>query len=91
MWPVGAVSKTTWSKPGRVARKQPDELIEGGDLGGAGAGELLPHRCLLLGRGRGSHLLEDTGPVGLGRGLGIDVQGDKARHARHRPWRVGQR
>ncbi len=43
--PVGAVSNTTWSKAvgGAGVAQQLGELVEGGDLDGAGARELLLH------------------------------------------------
>jgi hypothetical protein len=43
VWPVGAVSKTTWSNAAvaPVVAEQLRELVERGDLHGARAGELL--------------------------------------------------
>ena len=85
VWPVGAVSKTTWSKPVRVVGEQPGELVEGGDLGGAGARELLAHRRqLLVGCWPRASAPAPAGGRPRPRPPGR-CSSPKARHARHRP------
>ena len=66
----------------RRAGQQLGELVEGGDLGGAGPRQLLLHapEC-----GLGQHLAvwaHNALAVGPGGGLRVDVQGPKAGHAR---------
>jgi hypothetical protein len=67
------------------------ELVERGDLDSAGARELLldaAHRGVRQHASvRTDHLLA----VGMRRGLGIDVEGEKARHAGHRTRLTGER
>ena len=65
-----------------IARQQTDELVEGGDLRGAGAGELLAHGAAFGVRALSRHLCDHAHPVGLGRDVGIDVQ-------RIETWRTG--
>ena len=74
-----------------AAGQQRGELVERGDLGGAGARELLAHRGALGVIGLGAHLADHAGAVGLGRRLRIDVEHRQARRTRHRHRRVAQR
>lgn len=72
-------------------RQKLRELIEGGDLGGAGTRELLAHEVHLLSRSLRAHLFNDTGTVVLRRGFRIDVQDHQARNPWHRNRMVAQR
>ena len=63
---------------GRISQ-QISEFVEGGDLGGAGAGKLLLDALqLCLGNGAAQRT-EDAGSIGGGRCLGIDLKGVKPR------------
>ena len=75
----------------RLTGQQRGELVEGGDLGGAGARELLAHRCALLVAGARLQLRQHALAVGLGGAVGVDVEHLQPRHARHRHRLVGQR
>ena len=59
-----------------VVCQQADEFVEGGNLCGAGAGELFAHGgAVLLARPR-SHLAEHAQTVVFGCRFGIDVHGE---------------
>lgn len=74
----------------RIPGEQAYELIEGCNLGGAGARQLLPDRRTLIIGGRSLHLLEDANPVGLSRRFGVDIHGEKAGRRADRPGPVGK-
>ncbi len=72
-------------------RQQCREFVERGDLGGAGPRELLAHRGAFLVRGSGLQLRKHALPVGLCRGVGVDVEHLQTPHTRHVHRAVGQR
>jgi hypothetical protein len=81
---VGAVSNSTWSKPGA-----PSASREGRHLGGAGAGELLAHGR--AGRLAGPvHPREHARAIGVGGGSRVDVHGGQPGYAGHLARRVGE-
>ena len=68
---------------GRVVSQQGGELVKCGDLGGAGAGELLldtlDHRI----RQHAAHRADDAVTVGLRGGGRVDLQRAQVGHRRH--------
>ena len=66
-----------------AAGQELGELVEGGDLGRAGAGELLLHRRDGIGLHDAAHRPDDPVAIRLRRGLGVDVEQEQAGHARH--------
>ena len=67
-----------------VARQERRKLIEGGDLGRAGTGQLFAHRREFLGAGTRADLRQNPLAVGLGCVVGVDVQHRQAGRAGHR-------
>ena len=73
-----------------VAGQQRRELVERGDLGGAGARQLLAHGRPVGVAGAGAHLRDDPLPIRLGSRVRIDVQHRQAGRARYRCGCVAQ-
>lgn len=74
-----------------AGRQQADELVEGGNLRRAGAGELFAYRGALGIGGIRCRAAPEPLPIGFRRDFWIDVHGRQAGRARHRPRRVRQR
>ncbi len=66
-----------------VACQQVHEVFKRSNLCGAGARQLFAHLALLRGVAF-RQLCDDPVPVGLGRGVGVDVHRLQARRAGHR-------
>jgi hypothetical protein len=82
VWPVGAVSNTMWSYAAvSVALdQQRRELVEGGNLGGAGARQLLLDALHHVIGQHPSHRADDAVAVDLGGGLRIDLEPGEPGH-----------
>ncbi len=74
-----------------LARQQRGEFVERGNFGGAGARELFAHGLAFIVAGTGFELRQHALAVGLGGGVGVDVEHLQARHAGHGHRLVRQR
>ena len=68
---------------GCVIGQQTGEFVEGGDLGGAGAGELFFDALHHVVRQHAAHRADDAVAVGLRRCLRVDFHGAQVGHGRH--------
>ena len=74
-----------------LARQQCGEFIKSRNLGGAGTGELLAHGLAFFFASVGFELREHPLAVGLGGGIGVDVEHVQAGHGGHSHRLVRQR
>lgn len=63
--------------------QQGGKFVERGNLGGAGAGQLLTHGGTFVLAGIGFQLGEHAQAVSLGGRVGVDIEHGKTRHAGH--------
>src|SRR5664279_1461735 len=78
-------------EPRLIAIQKSHKLVEGGNFGGASAGELFAHDRSLSSSSFGTELFEHAGSITFSRSLRVNVHRRESGHVWHRGRPIGQR